>query len=596
MVEVVEVDLSELGVYLPRGEVAMVIAQPYLVFVPQEPFTWAPEERQRALCCLDETMTISKGCAHGAEKTHFTVFPECTIPGLAGVDRIIETMQAADWPVETIVIGGVDGLTKEQFSELIQKSNTSYDTVRNNIDRIRDHQWVNCVITWVKLRNGEVRSWVQPKLSPAWVERDVSYMSMYQGRSIFVFKGNYSNADAPYQFATLLCYDWIGTEDAKRMWEWLLEGMATRAGHLGGMLPLTWLFVAQCNVAPSHASFMGQIAPFFDSGRYPRVIRDETCLVMANVAGRGTPGKSDQYGQSAVIFAQNRFSLPDCMPTYSNGGASQRGGTALENLRDAVFRERGACIHSFLVVHPATLPQGAAGRRLALREATVHPYSGLNDPRVPGGPVPAIVKWMNDELDEQSISLASKYTYLPLTVSVGTSHQRIVSELRILGAEALGNTLSLSSITACKRKTDDWDSSELNALRHVLNTFSILDVGQYPAIFHGNGSQATIIKDETTFEVIAVTGPSHEDCDRHVLEQLPMHRGPLVIVSRDEDNTTWDQRFKSILDQGPDAESTESKFTEPTDAIIRVGYRDILDAYLHAANQVELKEALDAKL
>ncbi|MGE4340070.1 MAG: hypothetical protein AB7E55_29575, partial [Pigmentiphaga sp.] len=85
MIKVVEVDWGALGVRLPRGEVAMVIAQPHVVFVPQESFTWVSAERQRALQCIDETLAVSRGCAHGAEKTHFTVFPECTVPGLDGV-------------------------------------------------------------------------------------------------------------------------------------------------------------------------------------------------------------------------------------------------------------------------------------------------------------------------------------------------------------------------------------------------------------------------------------------------------------------------------------------------------------------------------
>ena len=159
MVAVVEVDLGALGVRLPRREVAMVIAQPHVVFVPQEPFTWAPLERQRALQCIDETLAVSRGCAHGVEKTHFTVFPECTIPGLEGVDRITAAMQAAEWPAETVVIGGVDGLTKDQFVELVQRPNTTYDLVGNHLDRIQAHQWVNCVVTWAKLPTGEVRSW-----------------------------------------------------------------------------------------------------------------------------------------------------------------------------------------------------------------------------------------------------------------------------------------------------------------------------------------------------------------------------------------------------------------------------------------------------
>ena len=104
------------------------------------------------------------------------------------------------------------------------------------------------------------------------------------------------------------------------------------------------------------------------------------------------------------------------------------------------------------------------------------------------------------------------------------------------------------------------------------------------------------MKGETSLEVIAVVGASHEDCDKHVLNCLPAHKGQLVVVSRDEDNTPWDPRFKSIYDQVPDEPSTEAKFTQPTSAIIRVGYHDVLDAFRNAANQAELKEALDAKL
>ncbi len=596
MVAVVEVDLGALGVRLPRGEVAMVIAQPHVVFVPQEPFTWAPAERERALECIDDTLAVSRSRPHGAEKTHFTVFPECTLPGLEGVDRITAAMQAVDWPTETVVIGGVDGLTKAQFTELVQRPNTTYDVVGNCLDRVQEHQWVNCVVTWAKLPTGDVRSWVQPKLSPAWVELNVEYLSMYRGRSIYVFKGVHSNADAPYQFATLLCFDWIGSTDAKRIWEWLLEGIGTRAAQFGGILPLTWLFIAQCNPAPSHASFMGQVGPFFDPAHFPRVTRDETCLVMANVAGKEAPGKAEKFGQSAVIVTQNRFSRPECMPTYGNGGAAQRGGDFLENFRDAVFRERGACIHSFLVIHPSTLPPGSAGRRFAMREPTVHPFNGVDDPRASGGAVPAVVKWINDELDEPSKSLAAKYMHLPLTAAADAAHQRTVSELRTLAAAALSNTVKFACLTAGKGTPDEWNAGEGNAVKHLLHTFSILDVAQYPATFHGNGAQATIMKGETSLEVIAVMGASHEDCDKHVLDSLPAHRGQLIVVSRDEDNNPWDQRFTSIYDQVPDEASTEVKITQPTSAIIRIGYREVLDAYRSAANENELKEALDAKL
>ena len=599
MVAVIEIDLGALGVRFPRGEVAMVVAQPFVDiendFAHVEPFTWTEKSKVRALECIDNTLAVSMKAPQGAGKTHFTVFPECMLPGLDGVDRVTNAMLAPEWPTETVVIGGVDGLTKAQYVELVGKEGMAYDTDSNCLDHIHDNHWVNCAVIWAKLPSGAVRSWVQPKLQPALVERDVSFMSMYQGRSVFVFKGDFSNVDATYRFATFLCFDWIGKRGEKRLWEWLLDGLNTLAGP-GGQLSLTWMFVPQCNPAPSHSSFMGQVAPFFDSGSYPRVNRDETCLLMANIAGKAGPGRTEKFGQSAVIFTPYRFSKPDCMPTYCNGGMSQRGCDQLENFRDALFRERGACIHSFVVTHPSSLPPGAAGRSFALREPMVHPLNGVVDPRAPGGSVAAIVKWANDELDDPSKSIATKYADAPLAALAGASHARTVVELRKLKHKNLDAAMKFASLSASKRIPDEWNTAEVEAIKHVLHTFSILDLAQYPLTFHGNGAQATIIRGASSMEVIAVRGVSHEECDKHVRDCLPEYRGQLVLVSRDEDNTSWDQRLRSIFDQVPDAHSEESKFTQPTSAIVRLGYCDVLDAYRNAANEGELKEALDAKL
>lgn len=600
MVAVVEIDLGALGVHFPRGEVAMVVAQPFADleedFIHEEPFTWTEKSKGRALEYIDATLTVSLKDPQGAGKTHFTVFPECMLPGLEGVDRITKAMTAEEWPSETVVIGGVDGLTREQFVELVQRPNASHDEVGNGLDRIHNHHWVNCVVIWAKLPSGEVRSWVQPKLSPARIELDVTYMSMYQGRSVFVFKGGYSNAAAVYRFATLICFDWIAKPDEKRVWEWLLEGLTAVAGPGGGQVPLTWLFIAQCNASPSHASFMGEVPAFFDPGSYPQVNRDETCLVMANVAGNAVPGKANRFGQSAVIVTPNRFSVPKCMPTYCNGGPPLRPGAPLENLRDALFRERGACIHSFLVRHPSTLPIGSAGYRYPLREAMVHPFNGVVDPRAPGGTVAAVVKWVNDELDDPSKSLATKYADAPLSAAVGASHARTVVELRKLKDKELSATVNFASLSVGKRTPDEWNVGEGQAMKHVLHTFSILDLAQYPLTFHGKGAQATVIRGDLSMEVIAVLGASHEECDKHVMESLPEHKGQLVLVSRDEDNTSWDARFRTIYDQVPDDPSAEAKFTQPTSAIVRLGYRDVLDAYRSATNEGELREVIDAKL
>lgn len=595
MVKVIEVDLGLLGIRFPRGQVGMVIAQPYVKFTGNEPFTLLPETLQRAFECIDETLAVARRCVHGAEKTHFTIFPECTLPGLEGIERVTEALTQENWPAETVVIGGVDGLTRIQFAELLQRPNTVHDPEGNGLDRMRDDQWVNCCVIWVKLPTGEVSCWVQPKLAPAWVELDVNHQSMYKGRSIFLFKGTYADYDAPYQFATLLCFDWIGSSHNLRMWQWLLQGINIAAAERGAVLPLTWLFVAQCNEVPSHASFMGQVGQFFDSAGYPRVHRANTCLVMANVAGRATPGKAEKYGRSAVIFTPDRLVRPDCMPTYCNGGETQRAGNPLENFRDAVFRERGACIHSFLVQNPEALPPGSAGRMCALTDATVHPFVGTIDPRAPSGLVPAVIKWVNDDLDDGRKSLAAKHPAFPLAGAAGIAHQNSVAALRRLSANSLSKTMLVASTGTNNDNPDSWTEQESLAVSHIVQTFSILEVADYPPTFHGHGAQATIQNGGRSLEVVAVLGSSHEECDKHVMEKVVPHRGQLLMISRDDDNTPWDPRLRTIFDQVAD-DTTEYVFTDPRSAVIRVGYHDILQAYRESANEAELNGAIDAAI
>jgi len=54
--------------------------------------------------------------------------------------------------------------------------------------------------------------------------------------------------------------------------------------------------------------------------------------------------------------------------------------------------------------------------------------------------------------------------------------------------------------------------------------------------------------------------------------------------------------LRSIYDQVSDDPSEEAKITQPTSAVVRLGYRDLLEAYRSAANETDLKDALDAKL
>lgn len=591
MVIIKEVDLGILGVTFPEGGVGMVIAQPYLNLDKHPPFACAATDRERLLGCIDATLDIARRRHHGALKTHFTVFPECTVPAADGIAKIDAAMAANDWPSGTVVLAGIEGMTPAQFRILVDTQNTHFDSEVNSLDRLQPEHWVNCSVTWVKLPSNEVHRWIQPKISPAWVEKNVQYNSMYRGSSIFAFKGRFENGGRPYRFHSLLCFDWTGTVGGKRVWEWVLASTNETANRVDALLPLTWVFVMQCNDEPCHASFMGQVQPFFNQTHYTLVERKGTCLVMANVAGNDRPGRAQNFGRSTVIHASNQFAKSHCAATYCNGGEPYRPGNPLENFSDSLFRENGACIHSFIQADPVHAPQGAAGRSMALLEATVHSFPGIEDPRANGGPIPAVIKWLHDNLDDDR-SLAKKHQTYKLANASAAPSKATITALRTLNPREADHSVRVACV-APKPTADKWDSRESSAVDHVHQTLSLLRLAGHECEIHGHLAHATTLGDKP-FDIIAVRGPTHAESETHIQNANLRSRLPLVIVSRDEDNTVWGREDRTILDTaGP---TDEVNITDPLSATRRIGYQTLLAAFQNADSVEQLSKDLHAIL
>lgn len=180
MIEVITIDLTQRGVTLPSDRVGMVIAQPYLTLTSEEPYCCTAATKAGQMDVLSKTLAVSRAAQHGAPKTHFTIFPEYSVPGLDGIALIDMALNAQDWPPGTIVIGGTDALSKEDFGTLAASPNTHLDTERNGLDRIAAGEWINCGITWVKAADGTVERWLQPKLSRACGHRTSSRNGCYE--------------------------------------------------------------------------------------------------------------------------------------------------------------------------------------------------------------------------------------------------------------------------------------------------------------------------------------------------------------------------------------------------------------------------------
>src|SRR5688500_3016713 len=144
---------------------------------------------------------------------------------------------------------------------------------------------------------------------------------------------------------------------------------------------MAWLFLAQCNYKPSHPSFLNQANGFFDQTAFPNLRRENACLVFANCAGSARPGKVSSHGSSGAVFArQTMFSDAKCSPTFRT---RYPGREILKDQRDLVFREGGACIHSFSLLNPGAQKAGAVHKEIAFRNARVFRLAPDLDPRAP---------------------------------------------------------------------------------------------------------------------------------------------------------------------------------------------------------------------
>jgi len=604
MVQIVTIDLAPRGIDLPADRIGVVIAQPWLELTVAEPFVCAAGAVDRQLAMVDRTLDIARQAPHGKAKTHFTILPEFSVPGLAGAARIDAALQADSWPVATVVIAGIGGLTKPQYAQLLAEPHT-HVAASNAADQLQADEWANCIVTWVKAANGTVERWVQPKIWPSWPENNGQYQRMFRGKAVFQFRGMHAGDAVPYRFASLVCFDWIADAGAHKVWRWLLDAMQQEAAGGGAMLPLTWLFVIQHNDKPNHETFLRELADFFNPVTCPSVRRQETCVVFANNAGKSIPGRALTHGCTSLVFSPNvTFQRPDSYFTYSNGGPRTRGNNLVHPRREAVFREKGSCVHSFVQVNPNAVVPGAAGHTLPIENPEVYPVNPAETgPRTPGATVAAGVKWLNDSLDELAC-LSTQFPESAMKAAVAAAHGANENDFRGKPASEAVRVFAQASPSFQIEKAggarfdkfaDDWDTPETHALEHVVQTLDVLrtafsDTSAAPGMdMHGG---ATIRS--TAVDILAVRGNSHIECVQHANKFMPHARRKVLVVTRDYHNTRLGNRAGSFLRVGQTKITSPIRFNDPGSNRIHLGSHELLDCYLKTSTPAELEASVYA--
>ena len=255
-----EVVYQDINLILPSTRVHMVLMQPFVYFENPytEPYRWERRKRDAQIAAINRTLGIARVLGDG-KHAHFTIFPEYSIPGLRGVGTIDEVLRSENWPSDTVVIGGVDGLSAEEYRRLCAMAATEH-TACNAPENVVDDNWVNVAVTWTKDSNDHVTKWVQPKLKPNELERNTPCRNMHEGRSVFLFSAMFDN-NSPCRFLTLVCFDWIASIEGENTQDLILSDLEERWNQ-GDPRALHWVFVIQQNADPNHSEFIRRTEDF----------------------------------------------------------------------------------------------------------------------------------------------------------------------------------------------------------------------------------------------------------------------------------------------------------------------------------------------
>jgi hypothetical protein len=554
----VHVDEHDIDVAIPCSAVNLLLAQPFVELATPlvEPFTLSEKARNHSASGVMNSLDLA--CHNN---THFLVLPEFTLPGVAAVDAVKQRLLSADHLKRPpVVIGGVHGLTRDEYAALCRtKGIPVHFHVDNAPSNVGPHEWVNTSVTFITSTSGELSLWIQPKLSPSWKEQNTIHQSMFRGSAINLFRAHFEN-QVPFRFFSLICFDWIATENGSSIPKHLLRQLNDKYKAQGSPQSVHFAFILQFNEEPNHGTFLGATNDFLSEPTdYPFVKRDNTAIVMACTAGSVTPGRAPSFGYTSVVFGPKApFDTKTCQPSFSTT-LRHKVSKMLGTCKDVVFREMGECAHTATIRIPDFATPNPTDRTAPIAHAEVHPFSHpSNDPRLPGIPVSAVTKWVNDELDSLSALPVHHLAHEALRLTISDTYKSVVIEYRCLPSQDLALKLHFASAVRVldgKRSknpaadVETWGATEHEAMFHLIQSIALLGCDAPLAV---NGSALHARHTASGTEIAAIRGRTHTDSRKALEKLLALTHSPVVFISRDDDNVGLiPEELKSIVDLRP---------------------------------------------
>ncbi len=606
----IEVEQIPLDITLPDDGVGMVVMQPFVELCDREPFCWQNDKKDKQIGRIVRTLEIARQADHSCEKTHFTVFPEYAIPGLEGVRKIQEILESSSWEDGTIVVGGVDGLTKSEYSTLCSESNTEVHQ-KNKPEKARDGQWINCCIIWAKQTNDSLKRWVQPKLVPATQEELCPASRMFEGKAMYVFRPKIAVQDSklPFRFLSFICKDWIGNIGGLSVVDLVLSQIDRQKGEGTDRLDIHLCFILKRNPQPDYSPFLQSASRYLNENTCFGIRRSDGAVLFVNNAGINGPGHCTNFGKSGFVFHPSCSFVSHkeyCPPTYTLKKREE-----LTTCKEAGFRESGSCILSFKFFPPipAIVRKIPATPMIPMRPAIVHSVDATvegieGDPRITGQEIPASVKWVNDFLDRIRPLLEHEREH-PLRNEINTAHGVVCKEIRTGKDRFLCKYVTMASCGIEKEENkwikigegninnvDNWDENEEQNLKIVVYSLSIIKVCK-PLEVKSSPAHATLKIQDKVIDVIVVCGKTHKDCVEYAKDQYTGSGQRFVVVVTHDGRSSLPERHRktSIVDVEYDS-FRGPHIADPSSRFYHCGYQNLIDSCFHSQSLEELNDRI----
>lgn len=296
--------------------------------------------------------------------SHFLILPELSVPEEA-LKVIEDDMKKSEWPKNSIVMGGLEYISGEKFSKIIEHCDNpeKCKMLPSNINSLI----LNTAFIFIKTKNEEIKKYYQPKISSSPPEQ--YQQNQYRGSYLLFFRTEL------LAFTQIMCFDEIarppGTSNNAR--DQIILKLCEKSNR--DILRLDLFFILQHNDEPNHEDFRISTRELMEHGRRELII---DTVVFINTSGK-KHGLSSLYGKSRFHFKKGTYADMD-KDTYP---VPETFSITEDRLKYAQFREDGPCVHTFIYYPPWTGGTSSGIYRLPFDRAFMHAIR--NDEIIEGG-------------------------------------------------------------------------------------------------------------------------------------------------------------------------------------------------------------------